>query len=229
MKAFLFDIDGTLIKSGGAGRKSFDLVFKEFYAINDAMDGIIPHGKTDPAIAREIFMKKLRREPSYEELKLVLDRYIYHLRVIIRTVGGYRVLPGVRELLEELKKRNDVIIGLATGNLRDGARLKLLRGELWDYFKIGAFSSDSEDRVKIVIKAKEKAEEFANSLGKRLGEVYVVGDTPYDIISAKKAGVKSIAIATSIYSLETLRNFAPDILLRDLQDIREFLKVTGLL
>src|SRR5262249_26490355 len=115
------------------------------------MQGISPHGKTDPAIAREILRVRLARDAAHlnGEIKSILEAYLSFLKEEVQTSPKYRVLPGILSILDDLSPRDDVILGLATGNVESGARIKLDRGGLNPYFAFGGFGSDSEDRSEL--------------------------------------------------------------------------------
>ncbi|HOP32663.1 MAG TPA: HAD family hydrolase [Candidatus Hydrothermia bacterium] len=207
MLLLLFDIDGTLINSGGAGAAALNRAFKSRYNVDDAMAAVDPHGQTDMVIVEEIFLKKLKKTPSTEEIKEILDLYVGYLREEVNRAERYVVLPYVRETLDFLLKENEFVLGLATGNVEEGARIKLERGDLNKYFPFGGFGSDSRVRSEIVRKAVERGGNYSK---KKPDEVYVIGDTPLDIEAGKKASCKTIGIATSIYSVEELKKCKPD-------------------
>jgi len=226
MRLFLFDIDGTLIKSGGAGRKSLDATFKELYGLDNAMKGINPHGKTDPVIVKEIFKKKLKREPSGSETQKVFVKYLKYLEYYISKLDGYEILPGVVQFLEVLK--NDSLLGLATGNIEEGAKIKLKPSGLLRYFSFGGYGSDSEVRTEIVRKAIERGKKKAIQLGKSITEIYVVGDTHHDIICARKVKAFSVAVATGVYSKEELLRHSPDFIFKDFSHTEDLVIKLGL-
>ncbi|HOK22444.1 MAG TPA: HAD family hydrolase [Candidatus Hydrothermia bacterium] len=207
MLLLLFDIDGTLINSGGAGAAALNRAFKSRYNVDDAMAAVDPHGQTDMVIVEEIFLKKLKKTPSTEEIKEILDLYVGYLREEVNRAERYVVLPYVRETLDFLLKENEFVLGLATGNVEEGARIKLERGDLNKYFPFGGFGSDSRVRSEIVRKAVERGGNYSK---KKPDEVYVIGDTPLDIEAGKKASCRTIGIATSIYSVEELKKCKPD-------------------
>jgi len=204
VKVFLFDIDQTLINTGGAGLRGLDRACRKLFGLENAMDGISPHGKTDPAIVREILHRKLGSEnPTNADIATVLESYISFLKDEVHTSPTYRVLPGVRTLLDQLAVRREALVGLATGNIELGGRIKLERGELNPYFSFGGFGSDSEDRAELVRKAAEKA---AHKNGGFIApsNIFVIGDTPLDIDAGNRAGFKTVGVATGSYSVEQL-------------------------
>ena len=204
MKALLFDIDQTLINTGGAGLRGLDRACLKLFGLQNAMEGISPHGKTDPAIVREIVRRKLGSEtPTNTDIATILDSYISFLKEEVHTSATYRVLPGVQTLLDQLAARGDVLVGLATGNIELGARIKLERGGLNPYFSFGGFGSDAEDRTELVRKAAEKAA-HKNGGFIAASNIFVIGDTPLDIDAGNRAGFKTVGVATGSYSVEQL-------------------------
>src|SRR5262249_54977322 len=139
--------------------RALDRACLHLFGISNAMQGIAPHGKTDPAIAREILRVRFDKQaPEINgEIRSILDTYLSFLKEEVEGSAKYRVLPGVTSMLDEMSARKDVAVGLATGNLETGARIKLERGGLNPYFAFGGFGSDSEDRTELVRKAAEKA------------------------------------------------------------------------
>src|SRR5262249_21176248 len=160
------------------------------------MQDIRPHGKTDPAIAREILRLRLNRSAAKTgQIESILESYLSFLREEVLLSPNYRVLPGIISILQEALSRKDVMLGLATGNVELGARIKLARGNLNPYFEFGGFGSDSEDRTELVRKAASKA---AERHGKPIPapDTFVIGDTPLDIDAGKRAGFKTVGVAT---------------------------------
>src|SRR5215831_11612276 len=168
------------------------------------MDGITPHGKTDPAIAREILHVRLGSiSVADNEISTILESYVSFLKDEVQSSPSYRVLPGIVSLLETLQQRADVMLGLATGNIESGARIKLARGDLNRYFEFGGFGSDSEDRTELVRKAAAKA---SDKIGMSVPEsnIFVIGDTPLDIHAGRRAGFRTVGVATGSYSVDQL-------------------------
>src|SRR5262249_15551852 len=144
--------------TGGAGLRALNRAFQKLFNIESAMSGVAPHGKTDPAIVREIFHKRFNSTTlSDSEMSRILETYLAFLHEEVESTDKYQVLPGIPEILEEMKLRSDVLLGLATGNIETGARLKLRRGDLNRFFGFGGYGSDSEDRVALVRRAAERA------------------------------------------------------------------------
>jgi len=210
---FLFDIDGTLIWSGGAGVRALDLAFQEVLGISDGMQGIVCDGKTDPAIVREVLTE--RKLASRENIQRLIDRYVGYPPAEVAAAENYQVLPGVRQTLELLQARPDVVIGLATGNVEAGARAKLERADLYRYFPVGGFGSDSEDRAELVRIGIRRAREL---LGDPRAKALVIGDTPRDVKAAQAASAESVAVATGHLDQGELAAAGADLVLADLSD-----------
>lgn len=223
MKAVLFDIDGTLILSGGAGSRALSHAFKKLFRRDNALEGIKPDGKTDPAIIREMCRKVLGRDCQGEELESLCRQYLHFLSREVPESQGYRVMPGIPELLEKLGLKEGVIMGLATGNLEEGARIKLGRAGLNRYFRFGGFGSDCEDRVELTRIAISRSQEFIGQELKKQ-DIYIVGDTPFDIKSSALLGTTSVAVATGSYSTTQLKEWQPDYLFSDFSAPEPLLK-----
>lgn len=207
MKLLLFDIDGTLIYSGGAGKRAFVEALREGCGIEDDMRDIPFSGKTDPLIIREIFTKH-RIEPSAGHFAVFLERYLVWLERLIADPRG-RVFPGMREILERCYDDPSVTLGLLTGNIQRGAQIKLAHYQLYHYFSFGAFGDDHEDRNELARIAHERGNQRR---GQRFApeQVFVIGDTPRDIACARAIGARSVAVATGTYTVDALRECAPD-------------------
>ena len=220
MKLLLFDIDGTLVSTGGAGIRALNRAFHEVLGLENALDGIRPHGKTDPAIVREVFDAC---EPSSRPLDCVsriLDTYLRFLPDEVRNSGSYRVLPGIESFLDAFHTRPDLAFGLATGNLERGARIKLERGSLNRYFPFGGFGSDSEKRAELVRRAAERGAQIAG-VPVSPDAVFVIGDTPRDVYAGREAGFRTVGVATSDYSLDDLQKAGADLVLSDFESGRD--------
>jgi phosphoglycolate phosphatase len=187
---YLFDIDGTLLMAPGSGRAAFDEVFAAHHAVANASDGVRYGGKTDPAIIEEIFVARLGRPPTAEEIAAFLDAYLPRLRRLLAD-RGVRVLDGVPGALAYLEARPGVVLGVATGNVRAGAEAKLAAAGLLHRFELGGYGCDSRVRAELVARAIER--------GRARGpvdEVVVVGDTIHDIAAARACGATVCAVAT---------------------------------
>ena len=220
-KVLLFDIDGTLLHSGGAGKRAFVLTLREAFEIDDPLEDIPFSGKTDPLIIREIFAKH-GIEPSAGHFDLFLGRYVDVLQRIVADPRG-RVMPGVQEVLDSCFEDTRFLLGLLTGNIQRGAQIKLGHYRLNHYFAFGAFGDDHEDRNEIARIAHERSRRQSGR-DVTADSIFVIGDTPRDIECGKTIGARTVAVATGKYSLDELRVHRPDVLLESLGDTAEFLR-----
>jgi phosphoglycolate phosphatase-like HAD superfamily hydrolase len=223
-KVVLFDLDWTLIYTGGAGVKALDYAFKATFGIPEAMKRVSPDGKTDRAICREMIQMVLNRTPKEDEIDTLCRGYLERLAQEIPQSEGYRILPGVPELLEAIKGQDGILMGLGTGNLEEGARIKLARAGFMKYFQFGGYGSDAEERPKVLKAAIQRAEALA---GQRFNaqEVIVIGDNIRDVQAGQAIGAMTIAVATGPMSREDLAKGRPDHLFQDLSDTAAVLHV----
>ena len=217
MKVLLFDIDGTLMLSGGAGLRAMNEAFCQVYGVRDALLHMDLAGRTDTSIIKDA-LAACRLPFEQEKLQQFKNLY-YELirRQIDQPSNGKRLMPGVTELLENLSHRDQVFLGLLTGNWETSGRVKLDHFRLGHYFSFGAFSDDSEIRTELLPFAVERFRQLYNSKP-RPHEVYVIGDTPADIQCAKPHGAISVAVATSKYNADDLHKHHPDYIFNDLND-----------
>jgi phosphoglycolate phosphatase-like HAD superfamily hydrolase len=217
-KFILFDIDHTLIYSGGAGVVALNRTMEELTGIAQGFQGINCAGKTDAQILREAMIKH-RLDSSEGDMVRFLRRYVEHLNLAMDEITGH-VKPGIQELLNELSRENGFVLGLLTGNIEEGARIKLGRFGLNEFFSVGAFGSDSEYRNDLLPIAVDR---LAREHGVKVAfkDCLVIGDTPLDVECAKVHGAGSLAVATGPYALEILNETEPELALPDLSDTRE--------
>ncbi|MBX3211724.1 MAG: HAD hydrolase-like protein [Labilithrix sp.] len=198
----LFDIDGTLISTGGAGRRAMVGAFAELTGKADVFEGTSFAGMTDRAIARH-GLRDVAAEIMEAEIDRALEAYLSRLEIELARADAYRVLPGVARLLESLAGVPDVAIGLGTGNVKRGAYAKLARGGIDGAFSFGGFGCDAESRVELL---RAGARRGAELLGGTLESchVVVIGDTPKDVAAAKGMGAPCVAVGTGGFALEEL-------------------------
>jgi len=221
----LFDIDGTLLTSGGAGIHALRRGFKDRFGIDDDLREIEIAGRTDSAIARQVFAKHALPETA-ENLTAFFDGYLHHLALLLPEKQG-RLLPGVLPLLSALRSRSEAVLALLTGNLARGAELKLTHYGVWHYFEFGAYADDHHDRNQLGHFARERARE-RHGVEFPPERIFVLGDTPHDVSCARAVGAKAVAIATGNYPRERLAAAAPDFLFDDLSDVPAVLCALGL-
>lgn len=214
-RLILFDIDGTLITSGGAGERALIEAMHSRFGIDEDFQGIHLAGATDGAIAKNL-LEKNGQPSTPENVASLLDGYLDHLADRIGKHEG-TLLPGILPLLEALRKRPDAILALLTGNVRRGAEIKLGHYGVWDFFEFGAFADDHHDRNQLGHFARQRAvehhgEDFPPE------RIFVLGDTPRDIECGRAIGAKTVAIATGQYSKDALAEHHPDFLFSNLAD-----------
>lgn len=224
-KFVLFDIDGTLIDPGGAGRRSVCKAFDQAFSIRDAFAGVTMAGKTDIQIIKEgLSIHGLSSGDGV--LASIVSQYIGNLRIEINNKGKH-VMPGVVGLLNALKTTDGYWLGLLTGNIERGARIKLGAFDLNKYFPIGAFGDDNEDRNRLLPIAVEKLRKVEN-IDINYSDCIVIGDTPKDVQCSKPFGATSIVVSTGPYSYESLLEAGADYVLRDLSHAMDLIDRFGL-
>ena len=187
---YLFDIDGTLLHAHGSGRDAFDAVFHAHHGITGASEGIRYGGKTDPGIIDEIYQARLGRNATPEEQRAFIDAYLPRLETHLAT-HGVDVIGGVLEALAFLAPKPEVVLGIATGNVKAGAAHKLAAAKLTDWFVLGGYGCDSRARAELVAAAIERGKR-----DREVREVIVVGDTIHDISAARACGATICAVST---------------------------------
>ncbi len=219
IKLVLFDIDGTILLTDRAGRRAFERALVEVFGGSGPSDHAFG-GKTDPQILRELMRLEGHGDDHIDANKTRLfDLYIAYLEQELRDGrAGVRVMPGIFDLLDALASRDDVILGLLTGNLVAGARAKLSAAGIDpSRFRIGAYGSDHERRGELPAIAQYRArEELQIDIAGR--DLVVIGDTPADIECGRAIGARAIAVATGGFSVEELRRHAPAAVFENLSD-----------
>ena len=220
----LFDIDGTLIHSGGSGVHGMNLAFEEIWGMANALQGVPLSGRTDVLILQEALQRQ-RLAWTAAEIDQFKERYFLHLAADMQQPRpARRLMPGFPELLEHLRKMKHVHLGLLTGNWHKSAEIKLAHFGLWKYFEFGAYADDESDRNKLVPHAIRRAQELYGTTVAR-DRVYVIGDTPRDIECARPHSATAVAVATGEYSAEELRRHEPDFLFEDFSQVEAVLEI----
>jgi phosphoglycolate phosphatase-like HAD superfamily hydrolase len=206
--AILFDIDGTLINTGGAGAASWRRAFDELYGIPADIGKFTDVGMTDPEVGRQTFEAVLKRKPERKEFTRLLERRLHYLHETVAESKDYRVLPGVEELLPKLIA-DGYLLGIVTGNVEAAAHIKLHRARLNRFFSFGGYGSDSTDRGELTRIALERA---ALVYGEPVAaeQAIVVGDTPHDVEGAHAAGIACVGVASHKFTVEQLREAGAD-------------------
>jgi phosphoglycolate phosphatase len=223
-RLLLFDIDGTLIHSGGAGVHALKSAFRERFGIADDLRDIEIAGMTDSGIVVSI-LNKHKIPATNENVSAFLDSYVHFLSLELPRRRG-KLLPGVLELLQRLKSRRHLVLALLTGNVSRGAQLKLEHYGVWHFFEFGAFADDHHDRNRLGSFARARAKE-KHGRGFSASEIDVIGDTPRDIACGKALGARTIAVATGIWSRDQLAKYQPDFLIDDLSNVKGIIDTLG--
>jgi phosphoglycolate phosphatase-like HAD superfamily hydrolase len=215
MYVCLFDIDGTLISTGGAGKAALEAALASQFGVAHLIEKIQLSGRTDRAIVRDIF-RLHEIEETAEARDRLLKSYLAHLPTCLARMQG-QVLPGIAAFLDHLAERDDVAVGLLTGNVRAGARLKLGHYQLLRHFAFGGFGDHHLDRNDVAREAlREVQSRFDGTVTP--DRIWVIGDTPHDVSCARCIGARVAAVATGWHSLEELHSCQPDVALMDLSD-----------
>ena len=225
IRVVLFDIDGTLIRTGGAGVKAFGTVCENEFGVPDGVKRLNFSGRTDLSIVKEFF-RNHQIEFTDENCERFLSHYVFWLDQYLGELHG-EVCPGIDRMLQMLETLPDPpLIGLLTGNIRLGAEIKLRHFSLWDRFSTGAFGDDHENRNTLASIARKRAE---HTLGRKLQgeEIVVIGDTPLDIECGRAIGAKVMAVATGGSTYAELERHSPDWLFEHLEHPDMHQVVTG--
>jgi phosphoglycolate phosphatase len=203
IRAVLFDVDSTILVTGGAGGAAWQRAFEELYGVDANVAERTDAGMTDPEIAAIVFREAIGREGSPEERARAIGAYLKHLPDTVRESSGYRLMPGVEELLERLIDAG-LLLGLVTGNVEAAAHVKLSRAGLNRFFSFGGYGSDSADRTEVTRAALRRAALVSGGELERAACI-AVGDTPRDVRAGHGAGVRVVGVATGKYSVDELR------------------------
>jgi len=214
--AILFDIDGTLINTGGAGAASWRLAFDELYGISADIGNFSDAGMTDPAVGRKTFEAVIKREPDRKEFTRLMERRNFYLHQTVQESKGYEVLPGVNELLPKLID-GGYMLGIVTGNVEAAAHVKLHRANLNRFFSFGGYGSDSDERGEVTRIALERASQVYGEKVER-DQAFSVGDTPLDVTGAHAAGIECVGVGSHHYTADQLREAGADYAITSLEE-----------
>ena len=218
MRLFLFDIDGTLVSVRGAGRTAFARALEETYGTAGAIERYDFRGRTDLRIVHDLMTEA---GLDVERIRArVDDCFLAYARELARIIGDgsrVQVLPGVAEVVRRLGERPDAVVGLLTGNIEAGARIKLEPTGLWPFFRVAAYGGDDADRLRLPAIARERARALGHEF--TFDRVTIIGDTPLDVECARGCGAVAVAVATGQFPAEELATCRPDALFADLADV----------
>lgn len=214
--AILFDVDGCLISSGGAGTKAWRFAFDRLHGIPADIGEFTEGGMTDPTVGRLTFVRVIGREPTDREMARLLAAYLDRLGLEVERSPGYRVMPGVASLLPRLIE-DGVLLGIVSGALEAAAHIKLARGGLNRFFSFGGYGSDSSERSELTRLAVERAGRI-HGHPLDAARLLVVGDTPRDIDAAHAVGAIVVGVATGKYTVKALRDAGADHVLSTLEE-----------
>lgn len=227
IKVILFDIDGTLVLTGGAGGRAMARAFEDLFSIPNAFQNVSFHGRTDSSILRDA-MTAHGVAPDAAHFLAFRDRYLAYLDDELRDDSRPKtVLPGVTPLLDALEPRDDVYLALLTGNYEAGARLKLEYFDLWRYFRCGAFGDEAPERNRLFPISMTAIQACGGPIVPP-SDVTVIGDTPLDVACASASSARSVAVATGGFDVETLRAAGADVVMEDLGDLAAVLRALEL-
>jgi phosphoglycolate phosphatase len=222
-RLILFDIDETMIHSSGAGRRALERALFDEFGREIKFDGISLSGKTDPQIISEVLHAHgLSDKQCAEFMERLFERYLPYLEEEVREAEVFRLHEGVVELLEQLRGQEGVFVGLLTGNIERGARIKLRPFDLNRYFEFGAFGCDSANRMELPAVAHERARKrFNKSIEKH--EIVIIGDAQNDVLCAKGYGAKALAVCTGRTSKAALTELEPHYIFDSLKETAQVL------
>jgi phosphoglycolate phosphatase len=220
-QAVLFDIDGTLISTGGASDRAWKRAFKELHGVDVNVPGVTGKGVPDPEVGRVVFTKALGREPTKEEAAAVMRRRLDHLSEEVENSPGFVVHDGVVELLERLIDEG-LMLGLTTGNVEEAAHIKLARANLNRFFSFGGYGSDSPNRTELTKRALERAALVSGDTLQH-DRCFSCGDTPRDVQAGHGAGIRVVGVATGEFTVEQLLEAGADAAVSSLRERLPFL------
>jgi phosphoglycolate phosphatase len=213
-QAVLFDIDGTLISTGGASDRAWKRAFRELQDVDVDVPAVTGKGVPDPEVGRVVFRDAIGREPTDEESDALMRRRLDHLPEEVENSPGFVVKDGVVELLDRLID-DGILLGLTTGNVEEAAHIKLQRANLNRYFSFGGYGSDSPDRTELTKKALERGEVVSGGTLDR-ERCFSCGDTPRDVEAGHGAGIRVVGVASGEYTTEELVEAGADAVVHSL-------------
>ncbi|MBI3548519.1 MAG: HAD hydrolase-like protein [Elusimicrobia bacterium] len=221
----LFDLDGTLVKAGGSGRKALNRAVVQLHAFEEVCSTFSLEGRMDRQNFRLALTSAIGRAPTRREVRAVEDAYLKLLPNEVRKAvkaGRYLEIPGVSKLLRALAKRKNVLLGLGTGNIREGAHIKLKPSGFLRYFTFGGYGRDGRSRAHMLRLAVGRAETLA---GRRVSpaDVRVIGDTARDVFAGRRSGYKTGIVIDGYGDVDAIRRAKPDLLEPDFRDTRRWL------
>ncbi len=231
MKLLLFDLDGTLVLAGGAGRKALNRAIENVYGIKQDCAVYKLGGKTDLRNFAEAIEGATGRRPKRAAIERVHKEYLRLLPAFVKKavrLKTYTYPPGIKVLLKTLARRKDAMLALGTGNMKKGARIKLAPSGFNRYFSFGGYGCDSFYRPALLLAAYRRALKRKRGAGLKKKDVFVIGDTPLDVSAGKAAGFRTVAVCTGWTPRKELAAAKPDFLARDFRNVKRWLDWFGL-
>ncbi len=223
MALLLFDIDGTLLNTCGSGREAANMIFEKYFEVKNAFNSVPLMGRTDKFIWKEVCIINKIPLKEYEKRKnIILREYYKQLKKVLSSKKEAFIYPGIKKILMETRTKH--CLGLLTGNFKKSGMIKIAHFGLDKYFPVGAFADDNENRNVIAHIAIKRAERYYRQKFKPQ-EIYIIGDTPFDIECAKTTGAISVAVATGGFKYEELKKYLPNYLFKSFANPELFLNI----